>query len=114
MNNFKTIITVLTISLSTVFATVATEKNATKDNKSLRSEIVSLLGTNIPIEINKSESAVISFIINNNNEVIVVTIDSENTEFSNYVKSRLNYKKINLKNLKKGEIYRMPVKIKKQ
>jgi hypothetical protein len=109
MKNLKTIITVIAISLSTVFTTVATEK----EPKTLRSEIVALLGDNVPIEVTKTESALISFLINNKNEVIVISVKTNTPEFSNYVKSRLNYKKINLKNLKKGEIYRMPIKINK-
>lgn len=114
MNNLKTIITVIAISLSTVFSATATEKNTSDDKKTLRSEIVSLLGDSFPMEINKSSSAEISFIVNNKNEVIVVSVDSKVDEFKAHVKNRLNYKKINLKNIKKGEIYRMPIKINKK
>ena len=111
MNNLKTIITVIAISLSTVFTTVASEKKPTEDKKTLRTEIVSLLGNKIPLDVNQSHSAQISFIVNNNNEVVVISVNSKTPEFSSYVKRKLNYKKINLKNIKKGEVYRMPIKI---
>jgi hypothetical protein len=41
-------------------------------------------------------------------------VDSKVSSFIKYAKSRLNYKKINTKNIKKGEVYRMPIKINKE
>ena len=114
MKTLKTIITVIAISLSTVFSVTATENNPTSIKKALRTELVSLLGNKIPLEIDKTYSAEISFIINNENEVIVTSVDSKLAGFNKYAKSRLNYKKINIKNLKKGEVYRMPIKIHKK
>jgi hypothetical protein len=114
MKTLKTIITVITISISTIFSVTAAENNPTSTNKKLRTELVSLLGNNIPLEIDKSYSAEISFIVNNENEVIVISVDSKVSSFIKYVKTRLNYKKIYTKNIKKGEIYRMPIKINKK
>ena len=113
MKTLKTIITVIAISLSTVFSTAATENNPEKVKKTLRTELVSLLGNNIPLEIDKCYSAEISFIINNENEVVVISVDSKLSDFNKYAKDKLNYKKINVKNIKKGEVYKMPIKINK-
>lgn len=114
MKTLKTIITIIAISLSTVFSVAATEKEPTNTNKSLRTELVSLLGDKIPLDIDRSYSAEISFIVNNENEVIVISVDSKVSSFVKYAKTRLNYKKINTKNIKKGEVYRMPIKIHKK
>jgi hypothetical protein len=114
MKTLKTIITVIAISLSTIFSVTATEKNPTSTKKELRTELVSLLGNKIPLDIDKSYSAEISFIVNNENEVIVISVDSKVSSFVKYAKTRLNYKKINTKNIKKGEVYRMPIKIHKK
>lgn len=114
MKTLKTIITVIAISLTTVFSTTATEKNPEKAKKTLRSEVVSLLGNNIPLKIDKSYSAEISFIVNNANEVVVISVDSKLSDFNKYAKNRLNYKKVAVKNIKKGEVYRMPIKINKK
>lgn len=114
MKTLKTIITVIAISLSTVFSVSATENNPTNTKTALRTELVSLLGDKIPLEKNKTYSAEISFIINNKNEVIVISVDSELSGFNKYAKMRLNYKKINTKNITKGEVYRMPIKINKK
>ena len=114
MKNLKTIITVIAIGLSTIFSVAATENNPTNINKVLRTELVSLLGDKIPLKIDKSYSAEITFIVNNENEVIVISVDSKLSGFNKYAKSKLNYKKIKIKNIKKGEIYRMPIKINKK
>jgi len=115
MKNLKTIITVIAISLATTFTTSASEKNnSSDDKKTLRTEIVSLLGNKIPLEIKESSSAEIAFIINNSNEVVVISVDSKSSAFQSYVKSKLNYKKLKLKNAKKGEVYKMPIKLNKK
>lgn len=114
MKNLKTIITIIAISLATTFSTNATDNNPTNVNKKLRTEIVSILGDTIPLELNKSSEAEVSFIINNNNEVVVISVESSSKEFKSFVKSKLNYKKINETGAKKGEIYKMPVKINKK
>ncbi|WP_298777794.1 hypothetical protein [uncultured Polaribacter sp.] len=111
MRNLKSIIAILAISLSTVFSINATEKKPTKITKELRSEIISLIGKNIPLVLKSTSSAEISFMVNNKNELIVFSVDSKEKEFNSYIKTKLNYKKVNVKGTKKGEIYRMPVKI---
>jgi hypothetical protein len=111
MRNLKSIITIIAISLATTFSTAATEKESSKITKKLRTELVSMLGDKIKMDIKKDTTAEISFMINNKNEVIVLSVDSENKEFSSFAKSKLNYKKINVKGIQKGEIYKLPVKI---
>lgn len=111
MRNLKSIIAIIAISLATTFSTAATEKESSKITKKLRTEIVSMLGKKIQLELKETSSAEISFMINNKNEVIVLSVDSENKQFSSFVKNKLNYKKITVKGIQKGEIYKLPVKI---
>jgi hypothetical protein len=115
MKNLKTIITLIALSLSTLFSVVAIEKNPTKgkSNKELRTEIISLLGDEIPVQVQNESLAEVAFIINNNNEIVVLSVDSKIEKLNSFVKNKLNYKKITTKGVKKGEFYRMPLKIKK-
>ena len=113
MKNLKTIITVIAISLSTVFSATATEKNPSETKKNLRTTIVSILGDEIPLNFKENCNAEVSFMVNNENELVIISVDSSMKEFNSYVKSKLNYKKVNVKGTKKGEIYRMPIKINK-
>lgn len=113
MKNFKTIIAIIAISLSTSLATNASEINPkkTKESKSLRTEVSKFIGKNIPIELTKTIHTEISFIVNNKNEVIVLSVDSKVDELNTFIKSKLNYKKVTTKGIKKGEIYKMPLKV---
>ena len=114
MKNLKSIIAIIAISLATTFSTTATENGPSKITKKLRTEIVSMLDKNIPIEVKETSKAEVSFMINNKNEIVIVSVNSSLDEFNSYIKRKLNYKKIELKGVKKGEIYRMPVKLNKE
>ncbi|MFT6066649.1 MAG: hypothetical protein ACJAYY_003085 [Paraglaciecola sp.] len=111
MIKLGSIITIIAISLATTFSTTAAEKEPSKITKNLRIEIVSMLGDKIPIEVTETSSAEISFMINNENEIVILSIDSKVIELSNFVKSKLNYKKVKVRGTLKGEIYKMPLKI---
>lgn len=114
MRNLKSIITIIAISLATTFSATATEKETSKVTKKLRTEIVKILGDKLPMEVSSSSKAQVSFMVNNQNELVIISVDSEVSEFSAFVKNKLNYKKVNVEGLTKGEIYRMPVKINKK
>lgn len=113
MKSLKSIITIIAISLATTFSTTATETEPTKITKELRTEIVSLLGDKIPIILKEDCAATVSFIINNKNEIVILSVDCKVDKFNTYVKRKLNYKKIKVKGTLKGEIYKMPIKINK-
>ena len=111
MKNLKSIIAILAISLATTFSTSASEKNPTDITKEIRTEIVSMLGNEISLELKESSSAEVSFMINNDNEIVIITVDSKIDNLKSIIKHKLNYKKITVKGVKKGEIYIMPLKI---
>jgi len=110
MKNIKSIITILAISLSTIFSISAAEKDK-PETKELRTEIVSFLGDNISIELQETSTAEVSFIVNNDNEIVIISVDSNIEELNSYIKSKLNYKKLNVKGTKKGEVYKIPLRI---
>jgi hypothetical protein len=111
MKNFKTIIAIMAIGLSTVFSASATDPNPEKKIKTLRTELASFIGKNIPIEINKVTTAEVSFIVNNKYEVIVISINSNIVELDYFLKQKLNYKKITTREVEKGKIYIMPLRV---
>ena len=113
MKNLKTVIAVIAISLSTVFSASATNPNPEKikPTKTLRTEMSSLIGKNIPVELNKTTTVEVSFVVNNKNEVVVLSVDSKVSELNSFLKRKLNYKKITAKGINKGEVYKMPLKI---
>lgn len=114
MKNLRSIIAILAISLSTVFAAHANDnelKTTKKVTKELRTELVQILGSKIPLQLDASTKAEVSFMITEKNEVLVVSVDSKNSAFDSFVKDKLNYKKVKVAGVKKGKVYRLPVKI---
>jgi hypothetical protein len=111
MKSLKSIIAIIAISLATTFSTTASEKEPSKVTKELITEIISMLGDKIPFVLEESTSAEISFVINNKNEIVILSVDSKISELSNYVKGKLNYKKVKVQGTLEGETYTIPLKI---
>ncbi|QOD61297.1 hypothetical protein H9I45_02285 [Polaribacter haliotis] len=113
MKNFKTIIAIIALSLTTVFSIVANDKDLKVEKKTnkLRTEMSAFIGKNVPVEIKKTTTVEVSFMINNLNEIVVLTTDSKNRELNLFFKKKLNYKKIVTKGITKGDVYKIPFKV---
>ncbi len=114
MKNLKTIIAVIAISISSVVSVAANTNTepTSKDSKTiLRTEIVSLLGNHSYDLSDKTLEAQVSVMLNNKNELVVVSVNSNSETVTNYVKSKLNYKKLTVKGITKGTVYRIPLKM---
>ena len=99
----------LVLGSSQVFA--SNENPASKDQK-LRNEVADLLKSP-EIELEKDEiSASIQFTLNNKGEIVVLTVDSEEDVVEYFVKSRLNYKKVNSKVIN-NRIFNVTLRIKR-
>ncbi len=110
MKILKSIIVIFAISLTTSFSSFAIDKNPEEPNPKLRAEIVSLLADKTGLKLEESGKAEISFMVNNSNELIIVSVDSNIPCFDYYVKTKLNYKKVSTKGIMKGEVYIIPIK----
>lgn len=112
MKNVKLFILALglfTLNLS------AANLNPVKPTDDLRFELVDLIGSNFMDDMLQDEYAAdVLFTVNANRELIVLSVDSENAELETYLKRKLNYKKVNHKPSKHGEIYLLPVKMVKK
>ncbi len=115
MKKIKLLLAVFALSLVTITATATTnESEPKKSSKQLRSKIVKLLGDQVPAYLTngKDVKAELSLMLNNENQIIIISVDSKSTTVDGYVKGKLNYQTVNVKGLKKGEIYRVPLTIK--
>lgn len=111
MKNLKVAIAVLAISIASVLPASASNTEPTNKavKKVLRTEIVSLLGHHNYDLKDATLKAEVSVMLNNQNELVVVDIASKHQEVSSYVKLKLNYKKVDVKGIKKGTVYRVPL-----
>jgi len=110
MKNLKLIALVIALAISTLsFA----NNTKTADPKSeLREQIVEMLGkTIINTDLINNQFEVI-FTLNNKSEIVIISVNGGNKSVDNYVKSKLNYKKVNVNALNVDKIYHMPLRIK--
>ena len=82
-------------------------------NEQIREKIVNLLGKKFKVEIKKEKQVEISFVFNTENEIVILSVDKNDAQLTNIVKQKLNYKTLDVKGIKKGEIYTLPLKLKK-
>lgn len=103
---------VLALGLFTISVS-ATNLNPIKPTDDLRIEMVDLIGTSYMVdEMNEKEySAEVLFTVNSAKRLIILSVESENAELESILKRRLNYKKVNHKPTKPGDIYLLPVKM---
>jgi len=91
----------------------ATKENP-KVNKQLRDQIVKMLGKTTNVILTDKVEAEVVFTLNDKSEIVILSVNSENKKFDSFVKSRLNYKKVTVKVLNQGDIFRLPLIIKKK
>ncbi len=102
---------ILAFALFTIQATAAIT-GPVKPNTALRADLVELIGTECTFELDKDVcTAEVLFTVNSNGEVIVISVNSPNPHAEAYIKSKINYKKVNHKVKKEGELYLLPIRI---
>ena len=120
MKNFKTIIAILAISIASVLPSSANTNTNTNTNTEpaskaaktiLRAEIVQLLGNHFYEFKTKTLEAQVSVMLNNNNELVVLAVKTDDKNVASFVKIKLNYKKVDVKGIKKGTVFRIPLKM---
>ncbi len=106
-------LTVLVLVFLGSIQVFASDNIPTSLEQQLRNEVATLL-ENPQILVEKELSADIEFTLNTKGEIVVLLIESNEELVESYVKSRLNYKKID-SNLSKSEnrVYKLTLKIKK-
>jgi hypothetical protein len=78
--------------------------------KKLSTQIHKMLESN-SFDVESDLIANVRFTINKEGEIVVLSVDTEDTVLEGFVKGRLNYKKVDLQNAKEGRLYTVPVRI---
>ncbi|WP_299218079.1 hypothetical protein [uncultured Aquimarina sp.] len=108
----KKLIVLLVVVLAST-QVFANDKNAEETNKEkLRSEIALLL-EKPQIKLERNEiNASIEFILNAKGEIVILNVDSEKEAIEDYVKTRLNYKKVDSDITRTGnKVFRLRLKV---
>ncbi len=107
MKSIKLLVLLVTFSLGSFAST--TPKDNPSNGQNLVKEVTQLLDAP-NFKITEDLTAQVTFMLNKNNEIIVVSVDTDSKGVEDYVKSRLNYKKIKSNPSKK--LFKMPFRIK--
>ena len=56
-------------------------------------------------------TATVKFMLNQQKEIVVLTVDTTDERLEAFVKARLNYQKVADQNLREGKVYEVPIRI---
>lgn len=107
MKNSKLMLLIALFSVTTLKAGVD-PKPSTKE---ISKQLSFLLGTP---DFRLTENAIVAevrFKMNSKSEIVVLTVKSENELVETYIKNRMNYQKVEVAGLVKGEEYTVDVRI---
>ena len=111
MKTIKSLLLVAAIIFSSVsFANNdPSKKNETNLRKAISTELSAML-KDPSIQLEKTVETTVKLMLNDENEIVVISVGCDDEKVNSYVKSRLNYKK--LKNVEsKNRVYILPLKI---
>lgn len=109
MKKLRTVSVALAL-MATMSAFATKGKKATKENN-LSSQIYEMLKDNQFNADHKDLTAEVRFIVTEKGELLVLSVETKNDVLEGFVKSRLNYQKVELTNVAPGRVYELPVKI---
>lgn len=109
MKSLKSKLLVVAFALCTVFA-YANSEDENANSVVIKEEIGKLL-KNPQFLVDEDITASVLFTVNKHNELVVLSVDSNNTNVEGFIKERLNYQELPV-NLKNGEkTFRIPVRV---
>ena len=103
-------VSVILVALVLLFGTNLTAADAglDKEKKLTISQEIGDLLADADMELDYDVNANVTFMINEEGEVVVLTVDTNDSSIERFIKSRLNYKKLQNK-LAAGEEYKVPI-----
>ena len=110
-------ILILAIAMATFSIGMASDgridRHEPNASKRIASQIYSMLGEfTIPNDIRGSKAEV-RIAIDNGNYIRVLSIETENEKLAEFIRSSLDFEKLNKGNFEKGVVYRLPIEVKK-
>ena len=99
--------TLLMVSTSVL----ANETVVTNPEKNLCSQIHNLLKKN-SLKVESGElTALVRLTLNRNGELVVLSVETKDRILEGFLKSKLNYQKVELQRVEEGRIYTVPVRV---
>jgi flagellar capping protein FliD len=108
MKSIKMLVLVVTITFSSVLTASTEPKDA--EASAITTEVFKRL-ENPKFLLETDVLVNVTLTLNKNNELVVLTVDSENEGIVSYIKDRLNYNKVPVDIYNKGRNYIVPVRL---
>jgi len=108
MKSIKALLPVVAIAFCSVL--YASDK-PTKDTSNAISQEIGKLLKDPSFTVNGDVFATVKVMFNENNEIVVLSVDSKDKGIDGYIKSRLNYKELSNDVNNKNRYYIVPVRI---
>ena len=95
MRKLKTLLLAVTLTFSSVLMASTTTDPADKaaESSAITLKIERFL-QNPSFDVDQEMTAYVTLTLNKNNELVVLSVDSDDAKMESYIKSRLNYRKV--------------------
>ena len=103
-------IKVLCVAAALAFSGVALAGTEPNQEQKLNKEIGQLLD-NPTFNVGDELTAYVTFTLNDKDEIVVLTVDSDSSLVESFIKNRLNYKKVATKLNTGTKFYKVPVRL---
>ncbi len=107
MKNVSVILVAVVLLFGTSISTAAVE---TEKEKLSPSQEISKLLKNPNFLVENDVDANVTFVVNEDNEMVILTVETEDSTIEGYIKNRLNYEKLEAV-LVEGKEYKIPVRL---
>ncbi|MBM1106415.1 hypothetical protein JQC67_09725 [Aurantibacter crassamenti] len=89
----------------------ANEVISNEPSKSLSAQISEILNVNTLSDNAVNQKAQVRFTLNEDGEIVVMSVDTKNKNLETFVKNRLNYKKVEVDEIQEGKLYTVAVRV---
>ncbi len=102
------LVAAMLLSVGAIFASDVQHPDPGKD---LSAQIRDLLHNNSFIIEDYDVTAKVKFTVNQDKEIVVLSVESDSPRMEVFLKSRLNYQKVDLQEYREGKTYTIPVRV---
>lgn len=103
------LVAAMLLSSASIFANNVTDNDPTK---SMSAQITEILSDNAFTEEDTGLRAQVRFTLNNESEIVILSVDTESDKFEYFVKSKLNYHIMQENDVEEGKMYTVSVRLK--
>ncbi len=113
MKQLKTLLLAVTITFSSVLMASTNPVNPTAETSKITLKIERFL-ENPSFDVDHEMTANVTLTLNKDNELVVLSVDSEDEKMKSFIKSRLNYKKVSGSYDTLSDKFIVPVRVKSE